>query len=106
MMNQQVAPLGYLALSVAGTTSTGFTQQTVAGTTTFVLPTAANVVLLAANGGAVRWRDDGTAPDITSGMILNPGLAPFEYSGNISMLRFTGVTGTVAVDCAFYKVAG
>ena len=101
MMNQQCEPLGFVTGAV------GFTSQIISGTTPFVIPTSANVVLLVCETGAVRFRDDGGAVSASVGMIIQPTLpVPFEYSGSLSAISFYGVTGTVAVDASFYRAIG
>jgi hypothetical protein len=110
MMNQKVTPLGYLNLLVPGTSpAVGFSGASVSGTTApFVIPTAANMVVLIAETGQVRWRDDATNPNVTNGMPMAVTSPPpyFEYSGNLSQIRFVGITGTVAVDASFYQTVG
>ncbi len=63
-------------------------------------------VLLVAETGAVRWRDDGVAPTPSSGMIIEPTMPVFEYSGDVTSLLFIAVSGTVAIDASFYRDAG
>jgi hypothetical protein len=72
------------------------------------LPTTAipNLALLVAGTGSLRFRDDGTAPTPSLGVLLATGLAPYEYSGDISQLALVGVSGTVAVSIAFYATRG
>jgi hypothetical protein len=107
MMNQRCTPLGVVSLPVPGTSTCGFTNATV-GTTAFVIPSNANMALIVAQTGAVTWRDDGVAPNITSGMPINPTFPQsyFEYSGNLAAIRFCGVTGTVSIVASFYGLEG
>ena len=90
MMNQQCEPLGCFNLPVAGSTGTYFTQGIVSATTHFVIPTAATMVLLVAETGTVRWRDDGTAPDVSNGILMAVTAAVFEYTGNLKAIQFCG----------------
>jgi hypothetical protein len=110
MMNQKCVALGYLNLLVPGTSpAVGFSGAAVSGTTApFVIPSAANMVVLIAKTGQVRWRDDGVSPNITSGMPMAVTSPPpyFEYSGDLAAWRACGVTWTVAVDCSFYATVG
>lgn len=107
MIGQASAPLGFVSVAVPGTTAVGFTAGIVSGTTHFVVPTGADIeVLMVAESGQVRWRDDGVAPTPTSGMLMEPTQAPFLYSGNPNAIQFIGVTGTVAVDASFYREVG
>ena len=99
--------MGFLALTVPGNTSVGFTSQVVSGTTHFSIPAGANVALLICETGACRFRDDGVTATATVGMIIQPTLpTPFEYSGDLSVIQFCGVTGTVAIDASFYRTIG
>lgn len=106
MIAQACTPMGFVSVAVTPTAAVGFTNAFVTGTTSFVIPPGANLVLLAAETGAVRWRDDGVAPTPTKGMLMQVTVAPFEYSGTPSALEFISVSGTVSVDASFYKVAG
>lgn len=106
MMNQACTPQGFLAIPLATTTAIGFGGVTVTGTTTFVIPTQANMVLLVAEGANVRWRDDGKVPTPTSGMLMQTSTPPFEYSGNLGQLQMIAVSGTATVDANFYKTVG
>ena len=107
MISQQATPLGFVSVAVTPTTAVGFTAGFASGTTAFVTPTGVNVkVLLVAESGRVRWRDDKTAPTPTSGMLMGATQAPFEYSGDVAAIKFISVSGTVAIDCAFYATGG
>lgn len=50
---------------------------------------------------AVRWRDDGTAPTTTVGMILSAG-QELDYSGDLSMIQFIASTGSPILNVSFY----
>ena len=41
-----------------------------------------------ASTGAVRFRDDGTSPTVSTGMRVPSGIPPFLYQGDFSKLRF------------------
>lgn len=41
-----------------------------------------------ASTGAVRFRDDGTAPTASTGMRVPSGIPPFLYQGDLQRLRF------------------
>lgn len=57
--------------------------------------------MIQAEGGAVRWRDDGTDPTSTVGMILLAG-SELDYVGQISALRFIAATDTPILDISLY----
>ena len=49
----------------------------------------------------VRWRDDGTAPTSTVGMILNAG-QELDYSGDATMIQFIASTGSPILNVSYY----
>jgi hypothetical protein len=106
MISQACTPLGFVTVAVTPTTAVGFTNGIVAGTTTFTIPAGANLAVLVALTGGCMWRDDGTAPTPTAGMPMLVSQPPFEYSGDLKAIQFISVSGTVAVEGAFFKVAG
>jgi hypothetical protein len=64
-------------------------------------------VVVEAEAGAVRWRDDGTAPTATQGQILGAG-SVLTFSGRLSRLKFIAVLGGVGtkVNVSFEKSGG
>lgn len=68
-----------------------------------------NAALISAGGstGAVRWRDDGTAPTSNIGMRLPAGVAPYLYQGDIGRLQFIAdaVPGNADVNVTFLLVS-
>lgn len=59
-------------------------------------------VLLTAEGGTVRWRDDGTDPTSLIGTPLPDG-QDFWYTGNVSKLRVIGVDASSILNINGYK---
>lgn len=106
MISQACTPLGFVTIAVTPTTALGFTNGIVSGTTAFVMPIEANLAVITVGTGPCTWRDDGTAPTPTSGMPMQVSSPPLEYSGDLSAIKFIGVTGTVSVSAALYKLAG
>lgn len=106
MISQQYVPLGFLAIPAVTASAVAMPSVTVTGTTTFVVPPGANLALLVAESGAVRWRDDGKPPTVTQGMLIEPTQPPFPYSGNISQISFIAVSGTATVSASLYKGVG
>ena len=55
----------------------------------------------------MRYRDDGTTPTTTVGMLLEPAAAGFDgcmmYSGPLSVLQFTQVTSPATLDVSYYR---
>jgi hypothetical protein len=95
MLNQTVEPLGVTTVPCSGVTAIKLT-----------VPAGANLALIVAETGSLRWRDDGTPPTASTGMLLGANLTPFEYSGNVAGFQAIGVTGTTAVSVAFYASRG
>jgi hypothetical protein len=50
---------------------------------------------------AVRWRDDGTAPTATIGMLLAAG-AELDYVGDISKIQFIHVAAGAQLEVSLY----
>ena len=54
------------------------------------------VALFQASGGDIRWRDDGTAPTTSVGMLLADG-ETFLYTGNPGAVQVISAAGEVNV---------
>lgn len=56
--------------------------------------------------GAIRFRDDGTAPTAAVGMHIPVGLAPFFYQGDLQKLLFIAdaVAGNAEVNVTYVSV--
>jgi len=107
MFNQGCTPMGFVSLVVGGTAAAGLTASIVTGTTALTtIPPGANLALLAVQTGACTYRDDGTAPTPTSGVLMQVSSPPLEYSGDLKAIQFIGVTGTVSVAAVLYRTAG
>lgn len=99
MMSQQCVPVACTSIAVGGVT--GIKLPVPSGTV------PANVVLIVCETGPIRIRDDATSATPSVGMLIQPTMpSPFEYSGNFNSLTLCGVTGTVAVDLAYYALRG
>lgn len=92
-------------------TSTVITTAVTLSTTLMkdVLGAPANAVYVSVGGstGAVRYRDDGTAPTSNIGMRLPSGAAPFLLQGNLQKLQFIAdaVPGNADVNITYLQVA-
>ena len=95
-------PLGYQQiLAAALVTATKLTVPAGA---------AIAVITLSVASTAVRYRDDGTAPDATHGVILGVGAAPpnyppFTYAGDLANVQFIASTGSPIMDILYYGYA-
>ena len=94
MTTLRIAPLGYEQITSL-TAAAGLT-----------VPTGAALAIIRASTAAVRWRDDGVAPTTSVGMPMATTDAPFEYSGNLSAIKFIAETGSPVLDVSYYRIAG
>jgi hypothetical protein len=88
-------PLGVVQLS-AFSTATGLTDVP-AGTATMVF---------SVEGEPVRYRDDGTAPTATVGVLLPVTTGePYVYISPIGIrsIQFIPTTGSATINAAFYR---
>lgn len=69
----------------------------------------ANAAVFSAGGstGAIRFRDDGTAPTSNIGMRLPAGVAPYFYQGDLYRILFIvdSVPGNADVNATYVQVA-
>lgn len=87
----------------------GFQQLTLTGTAqSLTLPTLPagfvvgyTVIQCEGTSAVARWRDDGTAPTSTVGMILNTG-SELDYTGDPTMIRFIIGSGSPILDISYY----
>jgi hypothetical protein len=87
---QQIAGLAASTALTVPTKDVGGIQKT------------ARIALLQAESQAIRWRDDGTAPTASVGMILNVGDAPYPYDGDLTAIRLIQVAATANLNVSYY----
>lgn len=89
-------PLGYQQLTLTGTAQKLTLPTLPAG---FLV----GYVVIQCEGttSSARWRDDGTAPTSSVGMILSTG-QELDYSGDMTMIQFITSTGSPILDISFY----
>jgi hypothetical protein len=75
----------------------GYQQLTPTAATGLTPPAGAAVAVMTATTASVRYRDDGTAPDTTHGVVIPSGVAPFVYNGDLSKIQFISATGVLDV---------
>jgi hypothetical protein len=95
---QQCVPLGFFATTIATTAPFSFASVTQAA--------AANLMLIVAEGGPMRWRDDGQTVTVSSGLIMQTGAVPFEYTGEPRTFQCVAVSASVTVSAACYAIRG
>lgn len=70
--------------------------------TTLTVPAGATLAQICVETANVRYRDDGTAATTSSGIPVSSG-ACFSYSGPLSALSFTAVSGSPTIDVSYYR---
>ena len=86
---QQITSLSSAAkLTVPATTPNGLNMK----------PTFA---LIVAEGAAVRWRDDKTAPTASVGMPLAVGV-PLQYDGDLTNIQFIEQAASAKLNISYY----
>ena len=94
----------------AVTTCFGYQQLTVDSaknlTVPLVSPEGLNAkptfAVIVAEGAAVRWRDDNTAPTASIGMPLAIGV-PLQYDGDLNKIKFIQQAGTGIINISYYS---
>lgn len=94
-------PLGVVTLSV-GATATGFSTS---------LPAGSQFAVISIETETVRYRDDGTNPTATVGVLLPLTVTlgePWVYSSpaGLSKITFIATTATSTITAAFYGGSG
>lgn len=89
-------PLGYQQLTLTGTA-----QKLTLPTPPAGMLIGYVVIQCEGTTATARWRDDGTAPTSTVGMILSTG-QELDYTGDPSMIQFIVGTGSPVLDISYY----
>lgn len=63
--------------------------------------TKANFALIICETQNVRWRDDGTDPTASVGMLLVAG-TPLQYDGDLSKIKFIETTASAKLNVSYY----
>lgn len=104
-VEMRINPLG---LAVAATTSlssagTGQYGLAVTASTGLTPPAGATSAMICADGGVVRYRDDGGTPTGSSGMLIASGSC-INYNGPLSAFRAIDATSsTGTLDVSYYE---
>ena len=90
-------------MNLIGFKSLGYQQVTsLSSAASLTVPAGAGLALLQVTGQNVRWRDDGTDPTTTVGMVLTSGGDPFPYSGDLSKIKFIEVTASAVLNVTYF----
>src|SRR5512147_1811203 len=97
----------YRKVALAGLVPVGFQVMTLSNSTAVAINTtcrAAYVLDISVETNPARYRADGTAPTLTTGVLLNStGTWRFEGYNGTSMLKFQRTTGTSKVSIMAWK---
>lgn len=86
-----------------GTTPLGYQQITsLAAAASLTIPSSATGALIEAETVDVRWRDDGTAPTASIGMLLPAGSAR-TFIGDLAALQFIQTQASSILNISYYK---
>lgn len=66
------------------------------------IPDGVKLTLIQAQDNDIRWRDDGTNPTTSVGMVLSAGQT-LVYNGNPAAFKAIEVTASAALNVTFYK---
>lgn len=67
------------------------------------IPTGAEFVMLRAETQDIRWRDDGTDPTASEGMLLKTTDAPLVWHGPLTTFLAIAATAGAVLRVNFYK---
>jgi hypothetical protein len=85
-----LTPMGYQQIALSTTS-----------VSTLTVPAGARIAVIQAEGGTVRWRDDGTAPTASVGMILSQN-SELDYDGSLSSIQLIAVVAGALADVSYY----
>jgi len=67
------------------------------------IPAGATFAYVQAETQDVRWRDDGTSPTATDGILLTAGDVLIVDRGQLNVIEFIEVAATAVLHVSFYK---
>lgn len=86
----KLVPLGYQQITA------------LSAATALTVPTGSRLAIIQAETQGVRWRDDGTNPSATVGMVLAAGY-DLVYTGDLTAIRFFEVIASAKLNVSYYK---
>jgi len=86
----------------AGLTALGYQQLTdLSSAAALTVPTGSTVALIQAESQSVRWRDDGTDPTTSVGMVLSAGESIF-FTGDLAGFSAIEVAASAKLNVSYY----
>ena len=99
---QQAASSGSPTTAPAALTAKGYQQLTsLSSATALTVPSGATVALIQAESQSIRWRDDGTDPTTSVGMVLAAGESLF-FTGDLSAFKAIEITASAKLNISYY----
>jgi hypothetical protein len=93
---------GELLSAPGNLTALGYQQVTsLASASALTVPTGATVALIQAETQSIRWRDDGTNPTTSVGMVLSAGETMF-FTGSLSGFKAIEVSASAKLNISCY----
>jgi len=94
---------GYPVPVIQGTlTALGYQQITsLSSAAALTVPTGARLALIQVESADVRWRDDGTNPTASVGMVLDAGTLLL-YDSALSAIRFIETVASAKLNISYY----
>ncbi len=95
-----MVPVAFQSISLSNSTAVAV-NSTIRGA-------KASRLVISVETNSVRFRDDGTAPALTTGVLLTAANSPYVFDGynRTSQLKFQRATGTAKVSILAYKNLG
>jgi hypothetical protein len=59
------------------------------------------IAIITPEVAGIRWRDDGTAPTASVGMLLAAGV-PLQYDGDLTNIKFIEQTASAKLNVSYY----
>lgn len=91
VLDGRLVPAGYQQLTILGSASA------------LTVPAGTKLTMIQAEAQAVRYRDDGTDPTASVGMVIAAGQT-VAYNGNPSAVKIIESTAGAKVNVLYYKV--
>ena len=80
----------------------GYQQITsLSSSTALTVPAGATMALIVPETQNVRWRDDGTAPTASVGMLVVAN-SSMSYDGDLQKIRFIAATAGAVLNVSYY----
>jgi hypothetical protein len=92
-----MVPVGYCQLTATGSAA-------LVSTCSGGIPVGTSVAYITVETANIRWRDDGTAPTTSAGMLIVAAAPVLLYQGDVTKMQIIAVSGSPVVDISFYKV--